>query len=235
MKKSFLYAFALCVMALGFASCSDEEKTDSRPTYYPVFTIVGDEFQLVPVGTSFVDEGCKATLNGEDYSDQVVAEGVEDVDPNTPGLYYITYTVVNPDGYSSSVSRTVAVCDPSITTDMSGVYSVQSESYRNYGGNVSPYKGAFNVSFTEVAPGLYKVSDWLAGWYDQGAGYGKSYAMAGYAQLLADNTIVFISGLVPGWGDSADDFRDGKYDPETGTISYEIDYAGVMTFGVVLK
>lgn len=235
MKKAILNVFALCTVAFCMLSCQKEEMTDSRPTYYPVFSIVGDEFQIVPVGSSFEDQGCKATLNGEDYSSYVVAYGADDVDPNSPGLYEITYVAVNPDGYSSECTRTVAVCDPSITTDISGTYTVQESAARNYGGNISPYKSGLNVKFTEVAPGLYYVSDFFAGWYDQGAGYGSNYAMKGYMQLLADNTLKAISASVAGWGDSYDDFRDGQYDPETGIISWNVDYAGVMTFNVVVK
>ncbi len=75
--------------------------TDSRPTYYPVFTIIGDEFQLVPVGSTFKDQGCTATLNGEDYTSHIETYGIPSIDTNRPGLYEIDYVAVNPDGYTS--------------------------------------------------------------------------------------------------------------------------------------
>ena len=57
----------------------------------------------------------------------------------------------------------------------------------------------------------------------------------GYFKLNADNTIEPLSSLVAGWGDSMDSMREGKYDPETGQISWYIDYAGQMTFYVVMN
>ena len=49
---------------LTLASCNDgkDELTDSRLTYYAELTMEGDEFMIVPVGTEFVDPGCKAQI-----------------------------------------------------------------------------------------------------------------------------------------------------------------------------
>ena len=112
MKKIIFNVLALCTIAFCMSSCQKEEMTDSRPTYYPVFTIIGDEFQLVPVGSTFKDQGCTATLNGEDYTSHIETYGIPSIDTNRPGLYEIDYVAVNPDGYTSMCSRTVAVCDP---------------------------------------------------------------------------------------------------------------------------
>ena len=205
------------------SSCSDEEYTDTRITYYPVLTITGDEFVQVPIGSEYNDAGCTAKLMGEDYSSHVVVEGLEDIDVNKAGLYYVTYYATNPDGYTRSTTRTVAVCDPNITTDISGTYTVQSGSYRLYNGKQTAYSG-YTVTFTYAAPGIFEVSDWMAGWYDQRAGYGSSYAMKGYAQLLEDNTIQILSGDVAGWGDSYESFENGAYDPETNTLTWDVTY-----------
>ena len=44
----------------------------------------------------------------------------------------------------------------------------------------------------------------------------------------ADNTVDLVGGGdVAGWGDHYDDFKDGKYDPATKTISYDVVYAGM--------
>ena len=158
-----------------------------------------------------------------------MASGLEDIDINTAGLYYITYTAVSPDGYSWSETRTVAVCDPSITTDLSGSWTLQEGSNRNNTG----FDG-FGVTIKQLAPGIFSVSDFFGGWYDQRAGYGKSYACVGQMQLLADGTLVGLSSRVAGWGDSWDGFE-GKYDAETGTLTWDVPYAGVMTFHIILK
>ena len=111
-----------------------------------------------------------------------------------------------------------------------------SVSYRIYGGGApAPFKGDFGVSVNQVAPGVFAVSDFLGGWYDQGAAYGASYAMKGYFKLNADNTIEPLSSLVAGWGDSMYNMTGGKYDPETGQITWSVDYAGQMTFYIVMN
>lgn len=217
----------------GLSSCSDdEEHTDTSITYYVSLSMQGDDFVQVPLGTTYDDAGCTAELNGEDYTSKIVITGLEDIDVNTAGLYTVTYTATNPDGYSNSVERTVAVCDPSITTDLSGTYTVATGSYRDYSGKQTSFAG-YSVSITKAAPGIFYVSDMFGGYYDQRAGYGSSYALHGYWQLLADGTLVALSGGVDGWGDSYDSFS-GSYDAETGIISTACAYAGVMTFYVNL-
>jgi len=235
MKKIFLYAFAVIAALGGLTACNDDEDqlTDTRLTYYPVITLEGDEFMQVPIGTNYVEPGYSAVLAGEDFTSSVVVEGASEVDKDQAGLYYITYTATNADGFSTSVTRTVAVCDPTITTDISGKYTTQPGTHRLRQGTEIPYPG-YSVTITKAAPGIFHVSDILGGYYSQGAGYGNNYAMNGYFQLMADNTINVLSGNVPGWGDSYDDFIDGKYDPATGEVSYTCVYAG-MDFVVILN
>lgn len=144
--------------------------------------IQGDEFTILPIGTPYVDKGCKGTLQGEDCTSSLITEGVEDVDYNKAGLYYVTYSHINKDGYLTSVKRTVAVCDPSITTNIEGKYKVQSGSYRDNGSAQEEY-AKYSVTIKNVAPGLFYISDLLGGYYDQGRGYGSQYAMTGYIQL----------------------------------------------------
>ncbi|MGN0282118.1 MAG: BT_2262 family domain-containing protein [Prevotella sp.] len=234
MKKIFLYCLMLCLSMAALTSCNDDndQLTDSRLTYYPVLEIQGDEFVQVPIGTTYTEQGCKATLNNEDFTSNVKTSG--SVDSNQPGLYYITYSATNSDGFTVTATRTVAVCDPTITTDISGTYTTQDGSYRNYNGVITNFSG-YTVRISKAAPGIFYISDFLGGWYEQRAGYGSAYAMTGYFQLLADNSLVQLSSYVAGWGDSADYCEDATYDPATGTISYVIGYAGLMEFNVIFK
>lgn len=233
MKKIFLYTICFCMAVVGLTSCSDdEEHQDTTITYYVSLDMQGDEFVQVPLGTTYNDAGCKAELDGEDYTSNVIVSGLDDIDVNTAGLYTVTYTATNPDGYSSSVERTVAVCDPSITTDLAGTYTTAAGTYRDRAGTQTPYTG-YSVSITKAAPGIFYVSDMLGGYYEQRAGYGSSYALHGYWQLLADGTLKALSGGVDGWGDTYDAFT-GSYDATTGTISACTTYAG-MDFYIVLQ
>jgi len=237
MKKIYLFGL-LALGMLAFSSCNDDndELTDSRLTYYADLQMEGDEFMTVPVGSTFVDPGCKGTLAGEDITNDIKIVGADDVDPNTVGFYYITYSAVGSDGYPASVERTVCVYDPSVTTDISGDYTVQEGSYRYWfsSGATVMFSG-YPVIIEQVVPGIFSISDMMGGYYDVRAGYGPRYAMSGYIQLTGDNEILALSGIVPGWGDSYDELYDGSYDPEAQTVTFDIDYAGSMQFHIILK
>ena len=59
--------------------------------------------------------------------------------------------------------------------------------------------------------------------------------MNGYLQLTSDNEILALSAIVPGWGDTYDDLYNGSYDPETKTVTFDMDYAGSMQFHIILQ
>jgi hypothetical protein len=245
MKKIYLFGLMLCAMAIGLTSCSgDDQLTDTRVTYYVNMDLQGDAFTLVPLGTPYVDACCKAELNGEDYTPKVVAVGVEDVDVNSVGFYDITYSAVNPDGYAASASRTVVVYDPTVTASLAGSYSTDMDASK-YGtgkasfadraagyGNTTQCVG---ITFEEVAPGIYYVSDLLGGWYNQIRAYGTKYCMTGYVSLNPDNTLTLQSSYIAGWGDGLDYIKDTAYDPATGKISYSLSYAGQIFMDIVLN
>lgn len=233
MKKFFIYGLLMGLMTLGFTSCNDDEDqlTDSHLTYYPLMELTEGDFYINPIGTPYVDPGYSFICNGQDVSSEVEVSG--EVDYNIAGLYDLTYSYTNEDGIVSSVTRTVAVCDPTVTTDISGIYTLQDGSYRNYNGTISAFSG-YNVRISKMAPGIFYMSDFLGGYYDQRAGYGSGYAMSGYLQLKSDNSLEVLSTYVPGWGDSADGFENLAYDAASSTLSYDVAYAGIMVFHVVL-
>lgn len=219
-------------------SCNDskDELTDSRLTYYVKLDMLGDAFVQVPIGSTYTDAGCTATMNGEDATSRIITTGLDAIDTNTAGLYTVTYSAVNADGFPASVSRTVAVCDPTITTDISGTWTTQTGTYRLYGGTTNTPFAGYTCKIQKAAPGIFSVSDFFAGYYDQRAGYGSSYACKGYLQLLADGTLVCLSNGVAGWGDGLDEGTfSGAYDATTETIQWQCGYAGSMTFYITLN
>lgn len=235
MKKIFL-SLMLGMSLFSLTSCNDskDELTDSRLTYYVKLDMQGDAFVQVPIGGTYTDAGCTATMNGEDATSRIITTGLDAIDTNTAGLYTVTYSAVNNDGFPASVTRTVAVCDPTITTDISGTWTVQSGSYRLYNGNKTPYAD-YTIKIRKDAPGIFYISDFLAGWYEQRAGYGSSYACKGYVQLLADGTLKCLESYVPGWSDSLEDFE-GSYDEATGNIEWTATYTdNPLVFHAILK
>ena len=229
--KKIIYSFILCLSLVAFGSCSDDTTQDtSKVTHFVTFTLNGDKVMQIPVGSTFKDPGVVAMEGTEDVTSSMKTDGT--VDGNSVGVYNLTYSAVNVDGFSSSTERTVAVYNPNVTTDIAGSYLVGKGSFRLRAGVTTAYSG-FAITLTQIAPGIFLMSDYLGGYYDQRAGYGSSYACIGYMKLNADNTLEALTGHVAGWGDDFSAFKNGKYDPATGTISYTVTYAG-MDFTVIL-
>lgn len=225
MKKIFLYGLLFFTASLGLTSCSKDQHTDTRVTNYIILTINGDEVVYVNAGDTYVDAGCKAEAAGQDVSDKVVT--TNPVDTKVIGPYTVTYKATNEDGFSSSANRYVYVGEPLVGTVSPGSYR------QTAAGAVTKWSG-YDIDMLTDGNGKYWVEDLLGGYYEQRAGYGSAYSMKGFLQVNADNTVDLVGGGdVAGWGDHYDDFKDGKYDPATKTISYDVVYAG-MDFNVIL-
>ena len=168
-------------------------------------------------------------------SSNLVITGADKININVAGLYPITYSATSPDGYTWSESRTVAVCDPKITTDLSGTWDVDPNSYRVYNGAEVAMGGAYALKISKLAPGIFKFSDLFGGWYDQRAGYGAAYAIVGQMQLTADNKVICLNSSNTPWGDTLNAFLNGVYDPATETITWDAIYNdSKMTFHIIL-
>ena len=242
MKKIYLFGL-LALGMLALSSCNDgkDELTDSRLTYYADLQMQGDEFMLVPVGSKFVDPGCTGTLAGEDITSKITIEGADEVDTNTLGFYYITYSAVGSDGYPASVERTMCVYDPTVTLDISGEYDVDMEASIYQGARTYADRAAYygnttqctGIIFDMIVPGIYYVNDIFGGWYDQIRAYGSRYAMTAYVSVDNDGNIELLSSYIAGWGDGVDYLEDGIY--EDGVISYSLCYAGQIYMDIVLN
>lgn len=123
---------------------TDKQVGISKITYYPNFELTGDAVMSIIKGSSFTDPGVKATAGGV----EVPVTTTGSVDAGTAGLYVLTYTATNADGYSGSVTRTVVVIpsaeNPGV--DLSGNYSAVSAS-------------AGSAIITKVAQGVYYTTN----------------------------------------------------------------------------
>lgn len=228
--KSFKYICLAVLSVLCFASCEKETEGASNANKL-LFELKGEETMQVTLGTSYQEPGFTVQFNGSDDSKNVAVEG--SVDAQTVGLYYVNYVHSNKDGVRTVLSRTVIVCDPTVETDISGAYLTAPGTYRKSGTTETPFEG-FKVNITKIAPGFFKISDFLGGYYHQRAGYGAAYACNGYVQLKSDNTLVLLSSSILPWNDTLTGISDAFYDPETDAVEWCAEYAG-MLFYVVLK
>ena len=201
-------------------SCSDDESEGkSRITYYAILDMNGDANMSTPLGQAFNDPGCVATMAGEDVSDQIVTTG--SVNTNALGFYTINYKVVNPDGFSASASRTVAVVDKN---NFASTYWGESQ----YGA-----RHYFNapISITSQGGNTYLINDILGGFYAYGRypGYPYDFLLEALIPLNDDNSISLVEFGDWYWGDDVPDLIDGSYDPAAGTITLNMDFGAPFT------
>lgn len=233
MKKSIICLVTLIALTLGFASCEKQSAGKTKITYYAEIVLNGDATMVVAKGSAFVDPGCVATMNGADVTSQVAVSS--NVDTSKSGVYSVSYSFVNADGFESSSIRTVVVLD--ITDPIEGFWACTPTSYRtntNTGAAVA-YGASFEILIIGQGGGNYEVDDLLAGWYCQRVGYGTDYAMQAIINIADGGAITLVDSYVPGWGDAADALSaDAKYDAAAKKINYTVTYAGYLDFTVEL-
>jgi hypothetical protein len=227
--KKIIYSLFVCLL-LVLVSCQDKTSYDvSKITYYVTYKMSGNQTTLVPVGTAYVDPGIKAMEGAKDVTSTMKTTGT--VNPAMIGLYPVTYSAINADGFASSATRLVIVYDPTVTADISGQYQLATGSYRKVisSGAKTSFSG-YNISLTKIAPGIFYVSDFLGGYYDQRAAYGSTYAMTGYVKLNPDNTLGLLSSKIAGWGDSLNSLANATFNSGTKVIHWDATYAGTYTW-----
>lgn len=224
MKKIFYFVIAAVALVFATTACEKTSEGLTGITYYPVITLQGDSYMVIDKGSAFADPGFTAELNGEDYSSEVSVSS--NVDTSKSGIYNVSYSATNEDGFSAIVNRTVVVLDPNDPVE--GFYNVDPSSDRN-----GTKYGNYSVLILGEGDGVYSVDDLLGGWYRDRAGYGNDYAMQGVIEVADDGEVTLLDSYVPGWGDAADSFA-GSYDFENCALSYTVVYAGTLNFNVIL-
>ena len=229
MKKNILSAALLALAApIVLTSCGKEESEGtSRTTYYAVLELNGEANLTTQLGQAFEDPGCKATMAGEDVSDQVVVSG--NVNTNQLGFYNLNYKVTNSDGFSANATRTVAVVD---RNNFASTYFSECQ----YG---SRHYYGLPINITDNGDGTYTINDLAGGFYCYGRypgfdAQGYDFFLEAKLKLNDDNTIDVLEQGDWHWGDPMESIN-GSYDPETGTISLVMDFGGAPFYVTLTK
>lgn len=209
----------ICALTtLSLVSCDESTGGYTRITYYPSITILGEPSTVVYLGENYVDGGCLVEMNGKDVTDQATI--TSNVNTNAVGIYSVTYSATNEDGFSKSSSRTVIVANPG---NFATVYKGESE----YG--TRHYYGA-PIIISERADGSFLIDDITGGFYFHGRypGYEPSYDFHAESVLTleTDNSITLVS--VGSWYFAGNplSITTGEYDPVSGNITLVLDFAG---------
>ncbi|MBO9594389.1 MAG: DUF5012 domain-containing protein [Niabella sp.] len=211
-KKTLNILMLLAVCVITVTSCKKDSKGVSFMTTYADIILKRTSTIDWQLGTPFVDPGFTANEGETDLTQSVTVKS--NVDVSKPGVYSVSYTVSNSDGYPSTVTRTVVVCETS--APLNGFY--QSSIIRNG----SAKRGPFSQLVYGIGNNRYHVQDLLGGWYDIGSGYGPLYAGAAIVELKNNNTFELISSEALGFSDgSAPIFTTpATYTPQTKTIAF---------------
>lgn len=159
MTRNILSLFIIAATCLTLGACrkyspveTDQQVGISKITYYPIVATKGDYLMILSQGGTFTDPGVDATVNGEPVTPVITGS----VNTAVPGIYGLTYTATNDDGFSASDFRTVVVIGNDVAAnDYSGSY------IRNATGVTS--------TWTKTAQGVYNVDN--PGGAAVGAGY----------------------------------------------------------------
>lgn len=146
--KKFIHnkcGIAIGVVLLSVISVACDPDGDSYGvstiTYFPSFELVDGENVVVEVGENFVPNAI--VKEGESNLEPTIDSNV---DSDVPGIYSVSYSAVNSDGYTGSASQEVVVYDPSIVpTDVSGDIVDVNNSART--GEISLVPGTTNIFY----------------------------------------------------------------------------------------
>jgi hypothetical protein len=199
-----------------FASCEKTEKPDntadrvgiSRVTFFPTFNMSGAKYISIVKGGAFTDPGVTAKEGTADL--QVTKTGAVDV--NTVGVYDIVYSATNKDGFTSSVTRTIAVL-PSAEqagVDISGKYA-----------NTGSF--SYVATMQKLAPGFYVVDNVWGG--------GSAAIIAAYVLTVDGTNLILPVSTISPYGRVR---GTGTLDA-SGNLTYVIDLVDVGIAGSTRK
>ena len=178
--------------------------------------------------------GYEKKLTNDDIEEQYHMEGetnpqakvivTDNINNQVPGIYSVTYSATNEQGFSASASRTVYVAAES------GIVNL-------YVGEMWTPKGSYLSGgthlITDNGDGTYQMDDIMGGyycWYTY-PGYdamGYDFFAEFNFSLAADGTMTQV-GDVGDWyfaGQVELSLMSGKYDSATGVVSFSSSYGG---------
>lgn len=120
-KTTLAFTALLLLLVTG---CKKEDQYPSKTVKvtYPAINLKGDQVVILHTGDSYSDAG--ATLVDDITGASSDIEAIDNpVDPSTPGVYMVTFTAKNANGFETVKQRPVVVTDIDDSWDLTGVYA----------------------------------------------------------------------------------------------------------------
>lgn len=216
--KRIIYSLFIFVTFVMISCEGVTTEDNSVITHYALLELDGATNIKLSVGDTYIESGYTATEGDVDITSKVVVTG--SVDTSTPGLYVLTYSVSNEDGYSTSATRQILVVDPD--SFASAYWGEVTSGTRHY--TDTP------VIITNQSGDLYEIDDLIGGfqWNGVNAGLDPPYDLhlEAILQLNADNSITLVSKGSWYFENVAVLLESGDYNPETGTVTLNLTYGG---------
>jgi hypothetical protein len=153
MKKIVQLLFLSLIIVLGACNKDEIHNTDtqvgrSRITNFAVFQFSGAKYVAVVQGSAYTEPGVKASEGGKD----IPVKTTGSVNTSVPGLYVLSYSATNKDGYEANTTRNVVVIPGHEVpgADLSGKY--------DYIGST-----VYQSTVTKVAEGTYTTDNCWSG------------------------------------------------------------------------
>lgn len=206
-----------CLCLLSLASCEKETANLTSVTYYPLFkNTTGDGgFNLVAnVGDDV--SGILSGITAESDGELLETTSSGSVDTQTPGVYAVTYTATNADGFDGSQTLIInVVCSEFDDQDISGNYNGS-----GFGANTAV------VTVTKTGVGTYSVNKTLA----SGNNVPSIFYYSGCGTITAPgNASPFGQvGYGPDFPGTA-----GSYNENTGVLSWIVYVSCCGNFGPI--
>ena len=193
--KILKYIMVVMFFSAILSSCEKEyESHITKVTPAPVMELIGGNPLVLFKGTPYVDPGIIAMQIVGNDTTELTYEILNDVKVDVPGSYKLFYKVLNSENVPFYISRWVNI----VSFTGYDVFEIPTGTYD--GIRVNKNKGG-TVQITKLAPGVYQISDLLAGYYEQYAGYGPDYGAPGILVISEDGSIRTELGNTAAWGE----------------------------------
>jgi hypothetical protein len=180
--KRFLWIYLLPVVLMtACKKVSTDNVSVTAKVSFPEITLNGPAIQIVVLGSPYVDAGAKLK---DDITGAItdIQPSSSNVNTTVPGLYIVTFTAANSNGFETNATRLVAVA------------AVVPGSVNRAGTYLRTATGV-NCYITKLADGVYKL--------ENPAGFAGSPDMVVYMVETAANVYSCPSQPVSGYGNVA--------------------------------